>query len=366
MKRLIRLLGRYGHVSGIEGMEDPLHYRCRVNLAVGRKKGKMISGRYELSTHRIVENDSCLTDNEAAAPVMKWIRDNARSRGIVPFDDASMTGDLRHVQIRVGLYTGEILVTLVVCSEKTSVDESFASGLAEAFPNVKSVVLNINGEFTSAVLGRNSRVLYGDGYIRDTLLGKTFRISSGSFYQVNPAMAGRLYSKALDLIELRPSDTVIDAYCGTGTIGIIASDRAASVLGIENNAGSVRDAKENARINGVKNISFIKADASVYMEKLASSGEHIDALIMDPPRSGSTVRFMKSVKILSPDKLVYISCDPESLSRDLGWLTRNGYAVKKICPFDMFPFTDHVETVCCLYHQKKDFISVPYEPKDVK
>ena len=345
MMELIRLLGRYGHVDEIVGMEDPLYYRCKVNAAFGIRNGKIISGQYAPSTHRIITVPECMIEDRAAGEVIRTIRALMRKHHIRAFEDDRMSGFLRHVQIRVGRYSGQLLVTLITAKEDFPGCEAFVSDLVKEHPAIRSVVQSVNPDFTSVVLGKTSKVLYGDGYIEDSLCGMNFRISSGSFYQVNPVMAGRIYADAVNMLKLKKTDTLIDAYCGTGTIGIIASPAAGKVIGVELNASAVKDAGTNASMNGIGNIDFVKADASDYMSRLAKQDSHADCVIMDPPRSGSTVRFMKSMKELSPSRVVYISCDPASLSRDLKWLTANGFRVMRIRPYDMFPFTEHVETV---------------------
>ena len=195
------------------------------------------------------------------------------------------------------------------------------------------------------VLGEKSEVLYGDGKITETLCGLKFRISPKAFYQINPIQTEVLYNKALELADFKGDESIIDAYCGTGTIGLIASKSVKSVIGVEINADAVKDARENAKLNGIKNEKFYTADAGSFMTELAEKGEKTDAVIMDPARAGADKAFLSSLVKLSPEKVVYISCNPETLSRDLAYLTRNGYKVKKIQPVDMFPHTDHVETV---------------------
>ena len=367
MMNLIGLLGRYGHVDEIEGMDDPLYYRCKVNSAIGIRNGRIISGQYAPSTHRIITVPECMLEDRSAAEVINTVKSLMKKHHLRAFEDDKMTGFLRHVQIRVGRYSGQLLVTLVTAREEFPNAEAFVSDLTKAHPAIRSVVQSVNSDFTSVVLGRTSRVLFGDGYIEDSLCGMNFRISSGSFYQVNPVMASRLYEDAIGFLKLKKTDRLIDAYCGTGTRGIIASKNAGSVIGVEQNAAAVKDAAVNASANGRENITFVKADASEYMSRLAKQGEHIDCVIMDPPRSGSTVKFMKSMKELSPSRVAYISCDPSSLSRDLGWLTRNGYRVKRIRPYDMFPFTEHVETVVCLSNKNakpKDYVEIGVDAED--
>ena len=207
---------------------------------------------------------------------------------------------------------------------------------------------NVNNKFTSLILGEESRVLYGSGYIEEDLCGFRFRISPKAFYQINPTQTEVLYRKALDFAELTGTEKVLDAYCGTGTIGIIASPKAGTVVGVELNADAVKDAKVNAELNHVKNITFFEDDAGKFMVKAAKKGEKFDVVIMDPPRAGASLEFLRCLTFLAPKKVVYVSCNPETLARDLSFLTKNGYRVKKIQPVDMFPHTEHVECVVSL------------------
>lgn len=347
-KELEKLLGKYAHVNAIMGMKDPLHYRTKVHSAIGPGRYEIISGQYAVSTHRIVPVESCMIEDEEASSIIKTITRIMPDFGIRPFDDAAMKGFLRHVLIRKGRYTGQVMVVLVTYTVDFRNKDAFIAELVKRHPSVVTVVQNINSSFTSMVLGDEERILYGNGYIEDELCGCTFRISADSFYQVNPVMAGKLYLQAMKYLSLKKTDTLIDAYCGTGTIGIMGALRAGKVIGIESNARAVEDAWINASLNHLENIEFVKADATKYMAEMASLGIRADAVVMDPPRSGSTVRFMKSVVSMAPSRIVYVSCGPDTLARDLGYFVKNGYEVKKIQPFDMFPFTSHVETVVLL------------------
>ena len=257
-----------------------------------------------------------------------------------------MTGFLRHVLIRKGYYTGEILVVLVTSTTVFPSSRSFVNALVGRHPEIKTVVQNINNKFTSLVLGEKNITLYGEGYIEDTIFEYFFRISPKSFYQINPVMTNILYSKAIEYMNLTGKETVIDAYCGTGTIGILASKNAKQVIGVELNADAVRDAKYNAKRNDIKNINFYTADASGFMVEMANYNQKADVVIMDPPRAGSDKRFMSSVVALSPDRVVYISCNPQTLARDLEYFVTHGYGVRRIQPVDMFPHTEHIE--CCV------------------
>ncbi len=343
--KLIRLLGKYHRVSEIIGMEHPYHYRNKVQAAFSERKGEIISGVYQSSTHNIVPVDSCLIEDQKADEIIVTIRKLLKSFKLRAFNDVSMKGFLRHVLIKRGFSSGEIMVVLVTSTMDFPKQEKFINALLSRHSEITTIVQNVNNRFTSLVLGDESRVLFGSGYIEEELCGFRFRISHKAFYQVNPIQTEVLYSKALEFAELTAEDRVLDAYCGTGTIGIIASRNAGRVVGVELNSDAVKDAKENARINAIENIEFHEADAGKFMVDAARRGEKFDVVIMDPPRAGASLEFLRCLTELAPKKVVYVSCNPETLARDASFLTRKGYKVKKIQPVDMFPHTAHVETV---------------------
>lgn len=351
--KIEKLLGRYGRIGKIIGMENPLHYRCKVQAAFGTTRGgKIISGVYQSSSHRIVNVDSCMIEDEKADEIIVTIRNLLPKFKLRPYNEDTGSGFLRHVLIRKGYNSGQILVVLVTASSVFPSKNNFVGALLKAHPEITTVVQNINSKHTNLVLGDINKTIFGDGYIEDSLCGCTFRISPQSFYQINPAQTEKLYSLAVEYAGLTGKERVIDAYCGTGTIGIIASKFAGEVIGAELNAAAVRDAKANAVRNNATNIRFICADAGQFMRDMAAEGEKADVVIMDPPRAGSDKRFLSSVVTLSPKRVVYISCNPETLERDLRYLTNNGYEVKKIRPVDMFPFTLHTE--CAVQLIKKE------------
>ena len=349
MSKVVRLLGRLHRVEDIIGMDNPYHYRNKVQAAFGRdKQNRIISGVYQSSTHRIVPVDSCLIEDEKADEIIVTIRKLLKSFKLKTFDENRMTGFLRHVLVKRGFSSGEIMVVMVTGSEEFKSRRSFVNALLERHPDITTIVQNINNKRTSLVLGDKSLVLYGDGVIKEQLCGYTFSISPKAFYQINPVQTEILYNKAMEFAEIGKKDVVIDAYCGTGTIGIIASKYAGQVYGVELNRDAVRDAVRNAGLNNIKNISFVNADAGRYMVDLAEQELKADVVIMDPPRAGSDIKFLKSLVKLSPKKVVYISCNPETLARDLIFLSKNKYKIRKIQPVDMFPHTEHVETVVLL------------------
>lgn len=344
-----KLLGRFGKVKPIKGMENPYHYRNKVHAVFDRdRKGNIISGTYEAKSHRVVPIESCMIEDEKSQEIIRTIRGMLKSFKIKTYDEDTGYGLLRHVLVRRGFETNEIMVVLVVSSPVFPSKNNFVKALRKEHPEISTVVLNINDKRTSMVLGEREIVIYGKGFIRDRLCGCSFRISPKSFYQVNPVQTEILYKEAVRLAGLTGKERVIDAYCGIGTIGMVASKLAKEVIGIELNKDAVRDARINARENKITNISFYENDAGVFMESMAVQGETADVVFMDPPRAGSDEKFLSSVVTLDPKRIVYISCNPETLARDLKYLVKKGYKVREIQPVDMFGFTEHCETVCLL------------------
>lgn len=346
MKELNRLLGGFGRISQIVPMEDPTGYRCKVQ-AVYRsdRSGRIISGVYQSSRNGIVGIDRCMINDPRADEIVVGIRELMRSFRIKPWDPGTDRGFVKHVLVRVGRNTGEILVTIVGAVPMFPKKKDFTAALVKKFPAIKAVTFSVNRRPEFLTLGDHAEVLFGSGYIIDEICGKRFRISPQSFYQVNPQQAERLYSYAIDAAQLTENDSILDAYSGTGTIGIIASDRVKSVQGIEYNQAAVRDAVQNCLLNGItRNVAFNRGDAGEYLWERARKGVRFDAVLMDPARAGADKQFLRALNAIRPERVVYISCDPVSLARDLRFLSKN-YDIKDIQPFDMFPFTRHVECV---------------------
>ncbi len=335
-------------VDSIIGMEEPWRYRNKVHGAFASVKGTIISGTYEESTHRVVPVEDCLIEDEKADAVIRTIRNLLKSFKVRVYDEKTGYGLLRRVLIRRGFATNQILVVLVCASPVFPSKNNFVKALRKEHPEITSVVLNINDKYTSMILGERNITLYGKGYIEDILCGKTFRISPASFYQVNPVQTEKLYRKAIELAGLTGKERIIDAYCGIGTIGQIAADHCKEVIGVEVNKTAVADARINAKINGVKNARYFAADAGAFMVQMAERKEHADVLFMDPPRAGSDLPFIQSAVKLGPDKIVYISCNPETLARDLKIFKKKGYIPGTATPVDLFPWTSHVECVVLL------------------
>ncbi|MBQ7896031.1 MAG: 23S rRNA (uracil(1939)-C(5))-methyltransferase RlmD [Oscillospiraceae bacterium] len=346
----VSLLGEFGYVEDIIGMEDPTHYRNKVHAAFGidRRKNKIISGIYQSGNHTIVPVDECMIEDKISDAIILDIRKMLPSFKIHAYDERSGTGFLRHVLVKRGFSTNEIMVVLVVTSPIFKLQKPFVKKLLELHPEISTIIMNINDRFGPVVLGEREKVLYGKGYIEDILCGYRFRISAQSFYQINPVQTEKLYKIAVDYAGLKGDELVLDAYCGTGTIGITASGKANQVIGVEIVKDAVKDAIANAKLNGLKNCWFTAGDAGHYMVQMVEEGTKPDVVFMDPPRAGSDERFLNSLIKTSPKKVVYISCNPETLQRDLKHLIHGGYKVKKIQPVDMFPYTKHLETVVLL------------------
>ncbi len=340
------LIKSFCKVEPIIGMKNPKHYRNKVHVVFDHdRKGNPISGVYEEGTHRVIAIDKCLIHNQKADEIIASIRGMLKSFKIKTYDEDSGYGLLRHVMVRTGFTSGEIMVVLVLASPIMPSKNNFVKALRKLHPEITTVVLNVNDKDTSMVLGEREQVIYGKGYIEDSLCGKVFRISSKSFYQVNPAQTEILYGKAIEFARLTGTETVVDAYCGIGTIGIIAADKAKKVIGVELNRDAVKDAVTNAKRNNAGNIEFYQNDASDFMVQMAQQGEKVDVVFMDPPRAGSTEKFMDAVAVLQPGKVVYVSCNPVTLERDLKYFKKKGYVAQKAVPVDMFAWTGHVESV---------------------
>lgn len=351
-----KLIGGFCKVNPIVGMSNPYHYRNKVHAAFGiTRRGEIISGVYREGTHDIVPVEICQIEDKKADEIIQDIKGMLRSFKIKTYDEDTGYGLLRHVMVRRGFKSGEIMVVLVLGSPIMPSKNNFVKALRKKHPEISTVIINVNDKRTSMVLGDKESVIYGKGYISDELCGCKFKISSKSFYQVNPVQTEVLYNKAIELASLTGKERVLDAYCGIGTIGIIASKKAKEVIGVELNKAAVRDAITNAKINGINNIRFFAEDAGKFMLKtsakmLEDKSAGIDVVFMDPPRAGSDENFMSSVIKLAPKKVVYVSCNPETLARDLKYFTKHGYKVEVAVPVDMFPHTAHVETVVLLSH----------------
>ena len=346
-KMIEKLIRPFCKVNKIIGMDEPYFYRNKVHAVVGGdRKGNIYAGTYEAGSHKIVPIDKCLLDNEKADAIIATVIKLMKSFKYRPYNEDTGRGFLRHILIRTAEVTGEIMVTLVVGENIFPSKNNFIKALIMEHPEITTIVMNVNSKRTSMVLGEKEETLYGKGYIEDVLCGKRFRISSKSFYQVNHAQTEKLYRTAIDYAGLTGKENVFDAYSGIGTIGICASDNALSVTGVELNRDAVKDALTNCKLNNLKNVKFMAGDAGEHM------GRKYDVVFMDPPRSGSSPKFINSVCKMAPPKVIYISCGPESLARDLQLFKKKGYRVVECQPVDMFGWTGHVETVVKLSLKK--------------
>ena len=349
---LQNLLKEYGKVPPVIGMDNPYHYRNKVQWAFGTgKKNNTVCGIYESNSHSLLNIDSCLIEDETADSIIRTVAGMLPRYKLAPYDERKCSGFLRHVMVRRSAATGEVMLILVAAESNFKAQKPFVNELLSLHPEITTIIFNVNDKFTPVVLGRNVKTLYGKGYIEDELLGLRFRLSPGAFYQVNSIQTEELYSLVLEYAGLNADDTVLDAYCGTGTIGLCVSGHVKQVIGVEINKSAYCDAIINAKINGVKNCRFINEDATKYMQSVSGTKGIFDTVIMDPPRSGSTPEFINALFSISPKKIIYVSCNPESLARDLKLLSKQ-YSVRKIQAVDMFPHTSHVETVVLMSQNK--------------
>lgn len=344
-------------VSPILGMEDPRYYRNKVvSPFVGvydkrARKHRIMCGMYERGTHRVIDSTECLIENEEAKRIVNTVRHLMQRYNVPPYNEDADTGFMRHVQVRVGHSSGEIMVTLITREEDFPGSRNFAKQLVKKHPRITTVVQNVNTRQTNVIMGEKERTLYGPGFILDTLCGLSFRISSKSFYQVNAVQTEVLYTRAIEMAQLTGTETLLDAYCGTGTIGLVAARGvnggagAAHVTGVEERPDAVADARNNARHNGIESARFVAADASAFLHEAAQAGETLDVLMMDPPRAGSTPEFLKAACAMAPRRIVYISCNPDTQARDAEYLVNHGYRIAEMQPVDMFPHTPHVENI---------------------
>lgn len=363
-KYVEKLLRPFVKLNGIEGMEDPYHYRNKVNAAFAYVKDgrgeRNICGIYEQGTHKVVPVRECLLEDRQADAIIQDILKMTYEFKIKIYDEDSGYGLLRHVMVRIGHVTGQVMVVLVLASPILPNKNAFVEKLLKNHPEITTILISVNDGQTSMVLGKREIVLYGEGYIEDRLCGNTFRISPKSFYQVNSVQTERMYRQAVKYANLTGRERVVDAYCGIGTIGITAASKAKEVIGIELNGDAVKDAIKNARANNIRNISFYENDAGIFLKGMAKEHEMCEVVFMDPPRSGSTEEFMQAAVDMRPGRIIYISCEPKTLARDLCWLKKHGYKAREAVAYDMFPFTEHVETVCLLskLSEEKNHISV--------
>ena len=348
--RVSTLLGHYVPVEPLRAMQEPWHYRNKAIATFAMQRGKLVLGLYAEGSHRVLPGCNCLLQNKALNQTLAAILDAARACRWTAYDEDRGTGLVRHAVLRASR-EGKVLVTIVTARPELPGSRNFCSALRKAAPWVVGIVQNINPTQTSAVLGNREKTLFGRDFVADTLCGLQFAISSRSFYQVNPVQTEVLYRTALELAALTGKETVIDAYCGIGTIGLCAAAKAAQVIGVERNPAAARDAAANARRNHITNAAFVCTDATEWMMQQADK-LHPDVIFLDPPRAGSTPECIAAVAKMNPRRVIYVSCDPETLARDVVLFGRSGYRARRCIPVDLFPHTKHVESIVCLSRAK--------------
>lgn len=338
------------------GMEEnPYRYRNKVQLPIGKVNGEVVIGFYAPRSHNIINIDSCLIQDEVADKVAKLTKEWINKYNIEPATvdgEFNPNGILRHIMIRKAFKTGEVMVVLVATKEKVPFIDEFKEEIIENIEGIKSIVLNVNSKNTNVILGEKCITLYGEDVIQDYIGNFKFNISPLSFFQVNPIQTEILYNKALEYASLTGNETVFDAYCGTGTITLFLSQKAKKVYGVEIIEPAIINAKENAKLNNVDNAEFFVGKSEEIIPQLISEGIKADVIVVDPPRKGCDIKLLDAIGETKPEKIVYVSCDPSTLARDLKILEEKGYKVIKVQPVDMFPQTSHVENVVLL--QRKD------------
>lgn len=348
-KRVKEALSRIGGINHpvlpCIGMDNPYYYRNKIQMPYGKdRKGNVVYGFFKENSHEIIPVKECKIEDKRAASILWDIKELVKEMNIPIYNEDNGHGILRYVLIRISYHYDELMVVLVTSLMNFPGQRNFVDALIKRHPEITTIVENVNKRHTNVILGNEEKVLYGPGHIKDKILDLTFEISAASFFQVNPIQVEKLYKTALDLIKFDEKPIVLDAYSGVGTIGLIAARNASKVISVEINKDAHRNAKENAKRNNVNNIEFYCDDAGAFIEQYDGQ---LDIVIMDPPRKGSDERFLSIVMNKKPRQIIYISCDPETLARDLKYLSKD-YIVNYIQPVDMFPMTSHVETVVCL------------------
>ena len=350
--KCIKFLGSYNRIEPVIAMENPFSYRNKAQAVFKRERDKSISwGLYKSTTNTLVKTRECKLHTKHSNEIFNTLCALFKSFKIAPFDPFKGTGFIKSVVIREGFASGEVMVIINGADPIFPAKKTFVSALIKKHPYITTVVTTVNKDRRKLFTGKTQDVLFGDGYIKDTLCDKTFIISPQSFYQINPVQTKKLYEKAIELAQLNGTQTVLDAYCGVGTIGICACDKAKKVYAVESVKDAIIDAKKNAKINKISNINFVCADAKDYIETLKSENVNIDVAFVDPPRAGCSKEFLNSVIDMQIKTLVYISCNIETQSRDLHLLKQNGYKVEHIQPVDMFPHTNHIECIALIKKQ---------------
>lgn len=330
------------------GMDDPYHYRNKIQVPIGRDPhGHIVSGFYRQGTHKIIPIDECSIENQRATKVIQEFKQLMKEFHYAPYNEDNRSGLIRHLLIRTSFHEDELMLTIVTRLDEFKGKQHFISALIKKCPEITTVVQNINPRDTNVILGEKERILYGPGFIHDSILGTRFNISSKSFFQVNPVQVEKLYQKAIELSKITSNSQVFDAYCGIGTIGLIAAKTAKEVVGAEIVKEAIFDARKNSKLNNITNTKFEIGDAGDIYAKYRVQEQRFDCVFVDPPRKGLTPEFVETLLREEPPTICYISCDPETLARDVALLSKK-YTCTSAQPVDMFPMTFHVETVACL------------------
>jgi len=339
----------------IIGMDELFHYRNKAQFPVGRnKEGKIVTGFYAGRTHNIIENRDCALGVAENKEVLDRVIAHMEKYGIEPYNEATGKGLVRHVLIRYGYFTKEVMVCLILNGNKIPKEEQLVKSLCE-IPGMTSITINVNKKHSNVILGEEIRLLWGQEYITDRIGDISYQISPLSFYQVNPMQTQKLYAKALEYADLHGEETVWDLYCGIGTISLFLAQKAKFVRGVEIVPAAIENAKENAKLNGLENTEFFVGKAEeVLPREYKKNGVYADVIVVDPPRKGCDETLLETMVEMNPDRIVYVSCDSATLARDLKYLCERGYELRKVCPVDQFGMTVHVETVVLLSHKKPD------------
>ena len=354
-------------VGDVHMAKNDTHYRNKVIVGFAKDKGKVYSGLYAPHSHRVVKTENCIMQPKLVNEIINKITELVGSMKLELYNERTGTGLLRHVLIRWGHKTDEVMVVFVTSQKMFPSRKNMVRVLTSEFPQIKTIVQNINPRKTSIVLQDEAIVLYGNGMIHDELCGLDIAFSHNSFYQIHSEQCEVLYGLAKKMLDLKETDTVLDTYCGVGTIGLTMTDSCKKVMGVEVNPDAIENAKYNAKQNKIKNIEFVAMDSTEFMRQARKYHNHYDAIILDPPRAGTTKDFIECATALNPRKILYISCDPRTQVRDLNQFRKQGYVTNKLELVDLFPYTDHIETVALLSRKSasKSFIPVSISPKDM-
>ena len=334
------------------GMEEPFRYRNKAQFPIQKVDGSPVIGFYKKKSHDIIPTDQCIIQHDVNDKIIKIIKTYIRAYKVSVYDEKTHTGVLRHIVTKVGFTSKEVMVVLVANGRKLPYLNELASVLKENIPGFKTLVVNVNREKTNVILGNENRVIYGDGKINDNIGDLVFEISPLSFFQVNPVQTEVLYNKALEYAALGENDTVFDIYCGIGTISLFLAQRAKKVYGIEIVEEAIKDAKRNAEINNLDNVEFYVGKAEDVVPKMYKQGKRANVVVVDPPRKGCDEKVLDTIVSMQPDRVVYVSCNPSTLARDLAYLNEKGYKSLEVQPVDMFPHSVHIENVALIVKDK--------------